>query len=86
LPKDHVHRRLRGITYVPGTRSLDAEFFRQRFGAPAATLREGDRAVSWFYPRLGLSVLIDDEAREVLEYLPPRDFVIPEGVTPFGEP
>ena len=25
-----------------------------------------------------------DEAREVLEYLPPRDFVMPEGVTPFG--
>jgi hypothetical protein len=84
-PKAHMTRRLRGITYVPGTRDLDAEFFRKRFGAPAATLREGEQAVSWFYPKLGLSVLIDDEAREVLEYLPPRDFVIPEGVAPFGE-
>jgi hypothetical protein len=26
-------------------------------------------------------VLIDDEAREVLEYQPPRDFSMPQGVT-----
>ena len=56
------------------------DFFRSRFGEPAAWLQENDRAVSWFYPKLGLSVLIDDEAREVLEYQPPRDFVMPEGV------
>ena len=84
-PKLHLHRRLSVISYVPGTRGLDAAFFRQRFGAPAAWLRENEKAVSWFYPRLGLSVLIDDEAREVLEYLPPRDFVMPEGVTPFDD-
>ena len=83
-PERHLDRRVSVITYIPGTRGLDAAFFRQRFGAPAAWLRESEQAVSWFYPRLGLSVLIDDEAREVLEYLPPRDFVMPEGVTPFG--
>ncbi len=85
LPQDHVQRRLRGITYLPGTRDLDAAFFQQRFGEPAATLRESEQAVSWFYPRLGLSVLIDDDAREVLEYRPPRDFVMPAGVTPLGK-
>ena len=30
----------------------------------------------------GVSIRIDDEAREVLEYLPPRDFTMPDGVTP----
>lgn len=82
MPSDHAHRRLRGITYVPSTRSLDAAFFRQRFGEPAATLRESERAVSWFYPHLGLSVLIDDDAREVLEYRPPRDFSLPADAAP----
>lgn len=81
-PDDHLQRRITVISYVPGTRGLDADFFRQRFGEPAATLRENEQAVSWFYPDIGLSVLIDDEAREVLEYVPPRDFVMPEGVTP----
>lgn len=80
-PDAHLQRRVAVISYIPGTRGLDADFFRQRFGEPAATLRESENAVSWFYPQLGLSVLIDDDAREVLEYVPPRDFVMPEDVT-----
>lgn len=81
-PRDHMQRRITVISYVPGTRSLDAGFFRDRFGEPAATLQESEQAVSWFYPGLGLSVLIDDKAHEVLEYMLPRDFTMPDGVTP----
>ncbi|MCB1774775.1 MAG: hypothetical protein KDI88_14260 [Gammaproteobacteria bacterium] len=77
-PDVHRDRLLRGISYIPGTRGLDAEFFRQRFGEPAAWLQESEQAVSWFYPEIGLSILIDSEAREVLEYRAPRDFVMPE--------
>jgi hypothetical protein len=77
----HADRRLTLITYVPGTRNLDTDFFRERFGEPAAWLAESEHAVTWYYPRYGLSVLIDDEAREVLEYQPPRDFVMPPAVT-----
>ena len=67
------------ISYIPGTRNLDADFFLERFGTPAATLRESEQAQSWFYPEKGLSVLIDEDAREVLEYQPPRKFVLPAG-------
>ena len=81
LPQMHGGRRLKLITYVPATRKLDAEFFRSRFGEPGAWLRENETAVSWFYPEIGLSVLIDDESSEVLEYQPPRDFVMPPGVS-----
>lgn len=80
-PAVHDHRLLTGISYIPGTRGLDADFFRQRFGEPAAWLQESDQAVSWFYPDIGLSVLIDNEASEVLEYVPPRDFIMPGGVS-----
>lgn len=80
-PQMHADRRLNVITYVPGTRNLDQDFIRDRFGEPAATLQENDKAVSWFYPRLGLSILIDQEAREVFEYQPVRDFSMPTGVT-----
>ena len=77
----HRDRRLTVVTYIPGTRHLDTTFFRSRFGEPAAWLQESETAVSWFYPQLGLSVLIDDKASEVLEYQPPREFVMPPGVT-----
>ena len=80
-PQMHSERRLKLITYVPGTRNLDAEFFRSRFGEPVAWLRENETAVSWFYPAIGLSILIDDEAGEVLEYQPPRDFIMPPRVS-----
>jgi hypothetical protein len=77
----HAQRRVRGITYIPGTRNLDAAFLRERFGAPAAQRRESDQAVTWFYPALGLTILVDDDAREVFEYQPPRDFVLPPDAT-----
>lgn len=80
-PKDHMQRRVTAITYVPATRGLDAEFFRSRFGEPTAWIAESEEAVSWFYPDKGLSILIDNDSREILEYLPPRDFVMPDGVT-----
>jgi hypothetical protein len=80
-PGDHATRRIRVLTYLPGTRGLDTGFFRARFGEPAATLQETEHAVSWFYPLLGLSVLIDDNGGEVLEYQAPRDFVMPAGAT-----
>ncbi len=80
-PGLHTRRRLTLITYLPATRGLDAGFFRQRFGAPTAWLEEGKSAVSWFYPASGLSILIDEEGGEVLEYRPPRDFVLPPGVS-----
>jgi hypothetical protein len=80
-PGDHATRGIRVLTYLPGTRGLDTGFFRARFGEPAATLQETEHAVSWFYPSLGLSVLIDDNGGEVLEYQAPRDFVMPAGAT-----
>ena len=78
----HADRKLSVITYIPGTRGLDPDFFRERFGEPAATLQENAQVQSWFYPEKGLSILIDEKAREVLEYQPPRKFVLPAGVTP----
>jgi hypothetical protein len=80
-PAVHAGRRLKLITYIPGTRNLDAEFFRSRFGEPSAWLTENERVATWFYPQLGLSITIDTGARDVLEYQPPADFVMPPGVT-----
>jgi hypothetical protein len=78
----HAQRLVRGITYIPGTRGLDADFLRDRFGHPSAERRESEEVVSWFYPERGLTIRIDDDAREVFEYQPPRDFVLPADAVP----
>ena len=81
-PEAYLERRLSVIGFIPATRKLDRDFFRARFGEPAARLQENEHATSWFYPRLGLAVLIDDKASEVMEFQPPRNFTLPEGATP----
>lgn len=83
-PAPHADKPVQGLTYIPGTRALDEAFLLERFGRPAAMLRESEQAVSWFYPERGLSVLLDDEAREVFEYRLPQNFELPAGSQPYN--
>jgi hypothetical protein len=72
--------RIAGITYIPTYKGLEADFFRERFGEPAAWKVEDEEHVQWFYPDIGLTLLMSTEGREILQYRMPRDFVMPEGV------
>jgi hypothetical protein len=83
-PAPHAARIVEGVTYIPGTRNLDEAFLLERFGEPRAVLRESEQAVSWFYPDRGLSVLIDEETREVFEYRQPQHFQLPEASQPYA--
>lgn len=74
-------RPLAGLTYIPTYGGLEADFFRARFGEPAAWHYAGETAVAWYYPDLGLTLVINSKDKEVLEYQPPRDFVVPDTVT-----
>ena len=75
-------RPLKGITYVPAYSGLEADFFRERIGEPAASRQENEHVVSWFYPGLGLSLLIDDKGKEVFEFVPPAHFAMPADAVP----
>ena len=75
-------RPLKGITYIPTYSGLEPDFFRERIGEPAASRQENEHAVSWFYPRLGLFLLIDDKGKEVFEFVPPADFAMPADAVP----
>ncbi len=74
-------RKVSGITFIPGTRNLDAGFLRTRFGEPAATLAENETGINWFYPQKGLSILIDEKAKEIFDYVAPKNFVMPDGAS-----
>jgi hypothetical protein len=73
-------RPLRAITYIPAYGGLDADFFRQRLGEPAAWKALEEGSVQWFYPDRGLSLLLNADGKEVLEYVAPREFQLPDGV------
>ena len=73
---------LKSIAYIPVYGGLDAAFFKDRLGEPAAFRREGRHAETWFYPALGLKLLIDREGKEVFEYVPPRAFRTPTDAQP----
>jgi len=62
------------LTYLPKI-NLSSEMILNRFGQPLEQIAEPEGgAVHWLYPEKGLDLLLSDERKEVLQYLPPRDF------------
>ncbi|OOY38476.1 hypothetical protein BOV89_01345 [Solemya velum gill symbiont] len=74
-----ISRIVEAITYIPSYGGLEADFFRERLGEPAAWKLEDEERVLWFYPDRGVSLLLDADGKEVFQYDQPRNFVLPEG-------
>lgn len=62
-----------GITFIPSTQ-LDAATVSQRFGTPAQRIRGNEHLEHWLYPSIGLSLALDTQGREVLQYVAPAQF------------
>ena len=64
---------IRAISYIPYV-ELDETLVRQRFGIPhdIIVVAEGKRHL--LYPDKGLDLLLDEEGKELLQYVAPRDF------------
>ena len=69
------------LTYIPAYRGLEAEYFQEHLGQPAATFRESENAISWYYPDRGLTLTIDDDGKDIFQYQKPGNFNLPEGAT-----
>jgi hypothetical protein len=60
------------INYIPAA-NLDDELVLSRFGEPAERIREtATKVTHWIYPKRGLSIGINPEGKEMLQYVPPR--------------
>lgn len=64
---------IRALAFVPAT-NLDEEMVMQRFGQPAERIKSGDNLEHLLYPDRGLEIRLDTTAKEVLQYVAPRDF------------
>ncbi|WP_456373597.1 hypothetical protein [Thiolapillus sp.] len=84
------HTPVVALTYLPRV-DLEESVVVKRFGEPAEKIVEtGGRKEHWLYPDKGLDVVMDKEAKEVLQYVSPRDFQqlrrpLLKYVTPPGE-
>ncbi|MGB5298726.1 MAG: hypothetical protein WBM52_06435 [Thiogranum sp.] len=64
---------VKSITFIPGI-ALDEQTAFKHFGTPAETIRRGDQAVHLLYPGKGLDLTINEDGKDVLQYVAPRDF------------
>lgn len=64
---------LTGLSFVPTAR-LDAAAVSARFGEPDRRIVDAERRQHWLYPTLGLAVMLDEEGRDLLQYVAPPDF------------
>ncbi len=62
------------ITYIPSI-NLQPMLVEKRFGKPASAIIEKDTGtVHLLYPEKGVDVALNDKAKEILQYVLPKDF------------
>jgi hypothetical protein len=64
---------VKSIIFLP-TVNLDEEIARNRFGIPAEILHSSEQVTHLLYPDKGLDFVLDQDGKEVLRYVAPRDF------------
>lgn len=74
--EDIAHLRLStfsSITYLPAT-DLEPDLIKSHFGEPEEVIKNSDEIQHWVYPSKGLDIAIYANAKEVFQYLAPKDF------------
>lgn len=61
------------MTYLPYA-NLEENIIVGRFGEPAEKIRSHEQAQHWLYPEKGLDLIINEAGKEVLQYVPPKEF------------
>ena len=61
------------ISVIP-TVNLDEATVVQRFGEPGERIAVSERRTHLLYPRLGLDVVVDQDGKELLQYVAPQQF------------
>jgi hypothetical protein len=67
--------RVKALAVIPAV-NLDEATIIQRFGQPVERLPVSEKRVHLLYPHLGLDVVVNSDAKELLQYVAPRDFAL----------
>lgn len=68
-----MEKTIYGLNYIPYI-NLDEEIVRSRFGEPAERIVVDPARQHWLYPDKGLDLLLDEEGKELLQYVAPAGF------------
>ena len=66
---------VRIITFLPSF-NLDKEIVQARFGTPAEIIQAHTEQQHLLYPDRGLDLILNEDGKEVLQYLPPGEFSV----------
>lgn len=66
---------VKAVSVIPAV-NLDEATVIQRFGQPGERLVISEKRVHLLYPQKGLDIVIDDEGKELLQYVAPRNFAV----------
>jgi len=64
---------VRHILYIPRA-NLDADLLLKRFGLAQQKIKESDKVTHWLYPNKGLDIALNEDGREILQYVLPKNF------------
>ena len=67
-------RQIQALTYIPSYSGMDGAFIEQRFGQPDQRQTIDETTQLWFYPELGVRIMLDSEGKEIFEYTAPEQF------------
>ncbi len=62
------------IAFIPAV-NLDHDIIIKRFGEPLAIIHSSNEAMHYLYPEKGLDVMLNEQGKEVLQYVSPDVFV-----------
>lgn len=65
--------KVRAVSVIPSV-NLDEATVLQRFGQPAEQIAMSDKRTHFLYPQNGLDVVVNQDGKELLQYVAPRDF------------
>lgn len=65
--------RILAIAFIPSA-NLDDAIVVQRFGSPAERVTTSATASHLLYPERGIDILLDQEGKEIIQYVAPKDF------------
>jgi hypothetical protein len=68
-----AQKRITSLSYIPYI-NLDEEIIMKRFGEPAERIVVDQKRQHLLYPELGLDLLLDEEGKELLQYVAPVKF------------
>ncbi len=67
-------RIISSLSYIPAYSGMDQDFIKERFGEPDSRSVVDETTQLWSYPEQGVRIMVDNDGKELFEYMAPSAF------------